>query len=198
MENLLIRPAKSEDAAAMLDIYKHHILHTSVTFETEVPDLKVFRQRLENIMVLYPWLVLEYDNKVAAYAYAGPYRSRSAYQWHTEVSVYVHEQFAKMGFASTLYAVLFEILKAQGFYKAYAVITLPNDASVKFHEKFGFEYMFKYDKVGYKLDSWHDVGWWELILKPFLDAPKALIPFREILKSDNWTKAVETGLERLK
>lgn len=80
--------------------------------------------------------------------------------------------------ATALYTALFDLLKIQGYVNAYAVITLPNANSVSFHEKFGFRYLTTYQKIGYKLDQWHDVGWWEYQVNEHEARP--LIPLTEI------------------
>jgi phosphinothricin acetyltransferase len=161
-----IRIAREADAASLLGIYTPFILHTGITQETEIPSLENFQQRIISTLEERPWLVCEMDGETAGYAYAGKHRERKGYQWCTEPSVYVNEKYYRQGVANALYTALFEILKLQGFVNAYAVITLPNDKSVAFHEKFGFRYLATYKKIGYKFGQWHDVGWWELQVNP--------------------------------
>ena len=84
----------------------------------------------------------------------------AAYQWSVDVSVYVHERARRRGMARALYGALSTVLVQQGFYNAYAGIALPNAASIGFHEALGFALVGVYRKVGFKLGSWHDVGWW--------------------------------------
>lgn len=167
----LIRIATPEDAAAILAIYAPYIEKTSFTFETGVPSAGEFADRIRSYLLNWPWLVCETDGVLAGYAYATRYRERTAYQWCTESSVYVHDDFQRLGIARALYTALFEILKKQGFRNVYAVINLPNEKSVAFHESCGFEYFATYEKVGYKLGQWKNVGWWRLILNEFGDEP---------------------------
>ena len=162
-----VRIATTSDAHAMLDIYTPYILSTAFTFETEVPSTEQFTKRIETYLEKYPWLVCEVDNKIAGYVYASTHRDREAYQWTCESSVYVHDDFKGKGVGSELYAVLFEILKYQGVRNVYAGITMPNEASEKMHAKCGFERFAIYDNIGYKLDSWHKVGWWKLQLNGY-------------------------------
>jgi phosphinothricin acetyltransferase len=82
------------------------------------------------------------------------------------VSVYVHAQQRKRGLGRRLYTALFELLRLQGFYSAYAGIALPNEASVQLHEALGFVPIGVYRAVGYKLGAWRDVGWWQCDLLP--------------------------------
>jgi phosphinothricin acetyltransferase len=161
-----IRTARAADAASMLGIYAPFILNSGITQETKIPSLENFQQRIISTLEERPWLVCEIDGEIAGYAYAGKHRERNGYQWCTEPSVYVHQKFHRHGVANALYTALFDILKQQGYVNAYAVITLPNEKSVAFHERFGFRYLTTYKKIGYKLGQWHDVGWWELQVSP--------------------------------
>ncbi|HMK26117.1 MAG TPA: arsinothricin resistance N-acetyltransferase ArsN1 family B [Chitinophagaceae bacterium] len=177
-----IRLATPADAKAILDIYAPYIENTSFTFETEVPSIEEFANRIQTYLLNWPWLLCEVDGKIAGYAYATRHRERTAYQWCTESSVYIHDDFQRAGIARVLYTALFEILKKQGFRNVYAVINLPNDKSVALHESCGFEYFATYEQVGYKLGKWKNVGWWRLILNEFGDEPAAPIKFSELDK----------------
>jgi len=177
-----IRLATENDAAGILEIYAPYIESTSFTFEMEVPSLEVFGERIKTYLINWPWLVCEIDGKIAGYAYATRYRERVAYQWCTESSVYIHNDHLRSGIARVLYMALFKILKRQGFRNVYAVINLPNDKSVQFHESCGFKYFATYEKVGYKLGKWKNVGWWELSINEYGDEPAAPIKFSEMNK----------------
>ena len=176
----LLRLAVEKDAPGILDIYAPYIESTSFTFETETPGIEAFAERISSYLQNWPWLVCEVDGKIAGYAYATRYRERTAYQWCTESSVYIHDDFQRSGIARALYTALFEILKRQGFRNIYAVINLPNDKSVAFHESCGFEYFATYEKVGYKLGKWKNVGWWRLIVNEFGMEPEAPVKFAEL------------------
>ncbi len=178
-----IRLANEADASGILDIYAPYIENTSITFETEVPLVESFGKRIGTFLQNWPWLVCEADGRIAGYAYASRYRERVAYQWSVECSVYVHDDFLRKGVAKALYESLFEILKKQGFRNVYAVINLPNDRSVSFHEKCGFRYFATYEQVGYKLGKWKNVGWWRLILNEFNDEPSPPVPFSKLEKN---------------
>lgn len=176
----MIRIASPQDSAALLEIYSPFIRNTSITFETEVPSTDDFGNRIQIYLLNYPWLVYESEGKIAGYAYASRHRERTAYQWSVETSVYISDQFTQKGVASALYKKIFAILSLQGFRNAYAVINLPNDRSVAFHEKMGFSYFATYEKVGYKLGRWKNVGWWQLNLNDYTDEPAAPIPFSSL------------------
>jgi phosphinothricin acetyltransferase len=173
----MIRQAGEKDAKELLKIYTPFILNSGITQETEVPAEQEFQQRITETIKERPWLVCEINGEIAGYAYAGKHRERKGYQWCTEPSVYVAEKFYRHGVASALYTALFEILILQGYVNAYAVITLPNEKSVAFHESFGFTYLTTYKKIGYKLGQWHDVGWWQLQLNPHTDNPQQPVKF---------------------
>jgi L-amino acid N-acyltransferase YncA len=162
-----VRIAKADDAESVLEIYRPYILTTAFTFETEVPSTEQFGKRIETYLQKYPWLICEIDNKIAGYAYASTHREREAYQWTCESSVYVHDNFKGRGIGKELYAALFRILQIQGIRNVYAGITIPNKPSEHLHAKSGFELFATYENIGYKLGSWHKVGWWKLQLNGF-------------------------------
>jgi phosphinothricin acetyltransferase len=135
-----------------------------MTFELEPPNLVEMKRRISEILLSYPWLVAIEQNKILGYAYACAFRSRKAWRWSVETSVYVAQAAHKRGIGKALYEKLLSILKAQGFVSAIAVITLPNPASVRIHEQFGFEQVGVFKNVGYKCDSWHNVAFFELEL----------------------------------
>ncbi|HQU56457.1 MAG: arsinothricin resistance N-acetyltransferase ArsN1 family B [Chitinophagaceae bacterium] len=177
-----IRLATPADATAILAIYAPYIEQTSLTFEIEVPSVDAFANRIKTYLQSWPWLVSEVDGKIVGYAYASQYRERVAYQWSIECSVYVDEDFHGTGIAKALYTSLFEIVKRQGFNNIYAVINLPNDQSVAFHEKCGFQYFATYEQVGYKLGRWKNVGWWRLIVNEFIDEPPVPVLLKDFNK----------------
>ena len=167
---LSIRLAHADDAAGCLEIYRPAVLTGAISFEITVPDLTEMEARIAGTLAAHPWLVSDDAGGVTGYAYAGPHRSRGAYQWCAEVSVYVREDARRRGLASALYTAVFQCLRHQGYYNAYAGVTLPNPASVAFHESMGFIPVGVYRAIGYKFDRWHDVGWWSLRLG-YGDAP---------------------------
>ena len=177
-----IRLALPSDAKDILAIYAPYIRDTSFTFETEIPSEDDFKKRISTYLETWPWLVCEINGMIAGYAYGARYRERSGYQWCTESSVYIHDDFHRKGIARALYKTLFDILKKQGFRNVYAVINLPNEKSVIFHESCGFSYFATYEQVGYKLGKWKTVGWWRLILNEFSDEPPPPVKFSEMDK----------------
>jgi phosphinothricin acetyltransferase len=175
-----IRIATPIDAKDILSIYAPYIINTSYTFETEVPTEFMFSQRIRNYLEMRPWLGCVIQGKLAGYAYASSYRERTGYQWCAESSVYIHDEFhgRKIGFH--LYKVLLEILQMQGYRNIYAVINLPNEPSVKLHEKCGFKWFATYEKVGYKLGRWKNVGWWKLSMNSYNEEPAPPTKFSQM------------------
>jgi phosphinothricin acetyltransferase len=194
----LIRLAVEEDAGAVLEIYAPYVRSTPASFETEVPDVEIMRSRISSTLKSHPWLVCETQGEVLGYAYASPYRSRAAYVWSLEVSAYVHPQAQHKGIGRALYTSLFQILKLQGIYNLYAVITLPNPASVGLHEALGFSPIGVFDHVGYKLGAWHNVGWWHLALQEPSSQPIKPLLLEEIKNSPGLADALKTGISLLR
>jgi phosphinothricin acetyltransferase len=159
--SISIRPVKISDADFCLSLYSNYVVGSAVSFELEAPSLVEFSNRIDTISKRFPYLVAEENGNVIGYAYASAYRDRAAYQWNVEVSIYVEDQNKKSGVATALYTQLFNELERIHICKAFAVIALPNDASVGFHHKMGFVKFATYTNVGFKLNQWHDVLWME-------------------------------------
>lgn len=175
-----IRTATAADAAAILKIYTPFVLTTAISFETAVPLQKDMEGRIEKCLQKFPWMICEVDNSIAVYVYGSVHREREAYQWTCESSIYMDEEFRGKGLGILLYQTLFKLLKQQGFVNVYGGITLPNNASIKLHEKCGFVHFATYDNVGYKFGSWHKVGWWRLLLNEYHPKPSPPLPFSQL------------------
>ncbi len=161
MSDVVIRPAKGEDAAAIQAIYEPIVTGTAISFELEPPTVAEMAERIARVSDSHAWLVAEVpDGRIAGYAYGTPHRPRAAYQHSVEVSAYMHGDFRGMGIAGRLYGRLFDVLAQGDFFHAFAGITLPNDASVALHKSVGFEAIGSFPNVGFKLGAWHDVSWW--------------------------------------
>ncbi len=172
-----IRTARDEDAAAIHAIYAPSVSAGTATFETELPGVDAMRERLRARLKHYPWLVWEEASEVLAYAYAGRFRERAAYDWIAETSIYVRADAQRRGIARQLYGALLDVMRQQGITQAVGVITLPGAASVAMHEAMGFQPAGVWRQCGYKLGQWWDVGVWQKELQPAANPPAAVIPF---------------------
>jgi phosphinothricin acetyltransferase len=181
------------DAAAIADLYRPIVESTFISFETEPPDTQEMRRRIADTLTSYPWLVYEVSGTVAGYAYAARHRTRAAYRWSVDTAVYVHPDVRNSGVGRGLYRSLFGILAKQGYFTANAGIALPNPASVALHEGVGFQPIGVYRNVGYKLGGWHDVGWWQLELRPCELAPRRPLELQTIRERDDWDALLARG-----
>ncbi len=161
----MIRQANTADAAAIVAIYNHYVLNTSVTFEEEAVTTEQMAERIGQLKADgLPWLVLEQSGEVLGYAYATKWRVRSAYRFSVESTVYVKDGVTAKGLGSQLYQQLLAELKVLGLHLVIGGITLPNKQSVALHEKFGFEKCGHFHQVGFKFEQWRDVGYWQKLL----------------------------------
>jgi len=194
--NAIIRLAEQQDVPGILEIYTPFILHTAVTFEEIVPDEASFWKRIQEIMDDLPFLVCEINGRIAGYAYASAYRSRASYRWTKEVSVYVHPDFHRRKVAHALYTSLHDMVRFQGIANLLAIITMPNESSVAFHEFFGYRKCAEFSKVGFKLNEWQNVGWFELFLQDENATPKErILKIDEIIGLQVFQDAIKKGLD---
>jgi L-amino acid N-acyltransferase YncA len=155
----LVRDATISDATFCASIYAPYVTGTAVTFETDPPGREEMAKRIAGALASHAWVVLSDSGRVVGYAYAGPYKSRPAYRWSCEVSVYVEMGRRRTGAGRALYGALFERLERRGYRMAVAGMTLPNEASIGLHRAMGFETVGTYRRIGWKHGAWHDVAW---------------------------------------
>lgn len=158
-----IRKVELKDAAQIAEIYNYYILKTHHTFETEALSAAEMERRIAETSADYPYLVAETDGAIQGYLYAAQFKLRQAYKHSVEASIYVRNDAKQKGTGSALYKKFFEELEETDIHAIFAAISLPNDASVKFHEKLGYEKVAHFREVGYKLGRWVDVGFWEML-----------------------------------
>ena len=162
----MLRPATPADAAAIAAIYNHYVLTTIITFEEEaVTDADMAGRIAEVATAELPWFVWEETGRVLGYAYASKWKSRCAYRYAVEASVYLDQSATGRGLGSKLYAALIADVKARGMHAIIGGAALPNPASVALHEKLGFTKIAQFKEVGWKFENWIDVGYWELVLR---------------------------------
>ncbi|TBR37438.1 N-acetyltransferase family protein [Marinomonas agarivorans] len=161
----MIRTVTVSDAAALAAIYNYYVDHTVITFEEVRVTVDEFRHRIATALSQgHQWLVLEENNTLIGYAYSGLWKSRSAYRYTHEVTIYLAPDQSGKGFGSQLLTALFQQLANTNIANLMAVIALPNPASVALHESLGMKKVAHFSKVGYKFSQWVDVGYWQLSL----------------------------------
>jgi phosphinothricin acetyltransferase len=166
-----VRPADERHASQIADIYDHYIASSHATFEIEPVTTAEMLRRIEAGRTAgYPFLVCEEVSNegiagtgVVGYAYGHQYRPRHAYLHSIEVSVYIKPGNEGRHIGTALYTKLFDEIKSLDFHTIIAGISLPNNASVALHEKFGFTKVAHFHQVGRKFGRWIDVGYWQLI-----------------------------------
>ncbi len=158
---MIIRKVELSDASQIADIYNYYILNTHHTFETEALTSKEMEDRISELIGKHPYLVAEIDGEIQGYIYAAQFKLIQAYRYAVEASIYVRNQQKQRGIGSGLYNKFLDELEETEVHAIIAGISLPNDASVGFHEKLGYEKVAHFKEVGYKLGRWVDVGFWE-------------------------------------
>jgi L-amino acid N-acyltransferase YncA len=169
-----VRDATKHDAGACAAVYAPYVTDTVVTFESEPPSAADIAERIAAAQRTHAWLVLEDDGRVVGYAYGGPYRSREAWRWSCETSVYLETGRRRGGGGRALYTALLDRLAARGYRTAIGVMTLPNDASEGLHRAMGFAAVGVHPRIGWKFGAWHDVAFAQRALGPEDAAPTEL------------------------
>jgi phosphinothricin acetyltransferase len=161
-----VRVATPADARAIAAIYAPYVLETAISFEEVPPEHTEMAARMVSILETYPYLLFDDGDRVLGYAYGSQHRSKPAYRWSVETTVYVDRQAHRTGIGRALYVELLELLTRQGFHVAFAGIVLPNDKSVGLHEAMGFSHLGTFAEIGFKFGALQDLGWWRRILSP--------------------------------
>lgn len=174
---MIVRLAEPQDVPGLLRIYAPYVRNTAITFEYEVPTPEEFSRRLAQIQEWYPYLVAEEDGQILGYSYASAFKTRAAYDWSVETTIYVDGSRKGKGIGRMLYTALEECLSLQNICNLCACIAYPNPASIAFHEAFGYRSAAHFHKSGYKAGRWYDMIWMEKELKPHLIPPASVIPF---------------------
>lgn len=157
----MIRPVVKEDAPMICDIYNYYVENTVITFEENPVDADEMGRRIQNITETHPWIVFEEEGLILAYAYASPWRVKSAYRFSAELTVYADVNHRGKKIGSTLYTALIKKMEEMGKHCLYGVIAVPNEASDKLHKRLGFTKCGHFHQVGYKFGKWVDVSYWE-------------------------------------
>ncbi|MFN8577452.1 MAG: N-acetyltransferase family protein [Candidatus Sericytochromatia bacterium] len=160
----MIKNVKIEDIEQICNIYNYYIENTFVTFEEEIINYQEMKNRIDNITKNYPFLVYKKNDEVIGYAYGNIWKQRASYKHTVESTIYLSHKNIKKGIGSMLYSQLIEELKKQNIHNVIGGIALPNEASVRLHEKLGFKKCAHFTQIGNKFNQWIDVGYWEKIL----------------------------------
>lgn len=159
-----IRKGTKQDIPVVTSIYNHYIEKTVITFEMELISETTMLNRFETITKKHPFLVGELNGTIVGFAYASPWRSREAYRNSVETTVYLSSNKTGNGYGILLLEELIKQLKQLKCHAVMAGIALPNEASVKIHERLGFQKVAHFKQVGHKFNKWIDVAYWELLL----------------------------------
>jgi phosphinothricin acetyltransferase len=161
----MIRRVTIEDAADIQGIYNYYVAHTAVTFEERAVTLGEMETRIRGISAKYPWFIREEEDAgLLGYAYVNTWKDRPSYRYSAELSIYVKDGHQGRGIGVELMDRLLGEVRNTDIHALVSGITLPNERSVALHEKFGFKNIACFREIGFKLDKWLDVGYWELVL----------------------------------
>jgi phosphinothricin acetyltransferase len=165
MSEVTIRRAEQGDLSALLDIYNHYVRTTPITFDLEPRTLTQRQQWFDQFKPSGPHqcFVAVKGGRPIGWACSDRFKAKAAYDTSVSTSIYVAHMEMRQGLGRRLYETLFEAL-AGGQHRAYAGITLPNEASVGIHRAFGFELIGTQREVGRKFGKFWDVALYEKAL----------------------------------
>jgi phosphinothricin acetyltransferase len=158
----MVREALISDAKTIAEIYNYYILNTIITFELDPITPQEIVNRMEKYKTVGPYLVYEEAGEVTGYAYVSKFRDRKAYENSVESTIYLKNGFGGKGTGFKLYIELLSQVSTK-YHVIIGGIALPNEASVRLHEKCGFEKVGHFLQVGRKFGKWIDVGFWQKI-----------------------------------
>ncbi|MGA1600146.1 MAG: GNAT family N-acetyltransferase [bacterium] len=163
-----IRPLAPEDLPSVQEIYAHHVLQGTGTWEWEPPSLEEMQARAHNLVNAgLPYLIADVEGQIAGYAYAGPFRPRTGYRHTLEDSVYLHPGFTGQGLGPALLRELVRRCAALGYREMIAVIgDSANQRSIRMHEKVGFVEVGVLKNVGFKFERFLDSVYMQVHLNP--------------------------------
>lgn len=161
MDDVKVRPATRADLPRLTEIYNHYIINTPITFDLKPVTVEERARWFEEHAgsARHRLFVAEIEGTVVGWAGTGPFRDRAAYNTSVEMTIYCAPDATRRGIGASMYRVLFEALKNEDINRLLAGITLPNDASLKLHRRFGFTDVGIFSECGRKFDRYWDVLW---------------------------------------
>lgn len=175
-----IERVTTNDAAELLKIYAPYVVNTAISFEYDVPTVEEFTNRIQTISAKYPYIkAVDEQNEIVGYAYAGSFKSRRAYDWAVETTIYVKGDKRRNGVGRMLYEALEKALKDMGILNLNACIAMTENEdehltkdSFYFHEKLGYHLVGTFHKCGYKFNKWYDMIWMEKMVGEHIESNK--------------------------
>jgi L-amino acid N-acyltransferase YncA len=165
--SVTLRAAVRDDAAAVAALYNYFVLNTVITFEESAVPVEEMSARIGAVAARgLPWLVLEGAQGLLGYACASPWKVRQAYRFAVETTIYLQPGAGGRGYGTSLYTALLRELRGHQLHTAIGGVALPNEASVRLHERLGFQRVAYFKEVGFKQQRWIDVAYWQLLLQP--------------------------------
>ena len=170
---ITLRMATPDDAAAVCALYNWYVRHGVQTFQYAPSTVEDYRVNIEQVLQNAPFLLAESaDGRLQGFACAHPWRTREAFAWDVETTVYCAPDCVGQGVGGRLYRALLALLKQQGYHQAYALVTGCNTRSKVLHKALGFKKIAVERHTGYKFGQWLDLEYWLLPLR----APDATAP----------------------
>lgn len=199
MNNVTLRTARISDAPELLALYVPYVEETAISFETEVPSIEEFTQRMIKRLPQYPYIVAQRGGELLGYAYLSPFVGRAAYSWAAETTIYLRLDCRHIGIGKMLYTALESIARAQGIINLEACIGwtdtpdehLTNN-SAEYHEHLGYRMVGRFYKCGYKFGTWYDMVWMEKLISEHPETPQEIIPFSELSAETLRKAGIET------
>ncbi|NQY37006.1 MAG: N-acetyltransferase family protein [Alteromonadaceae bacterium] len=169
----MIRKVRVSDAQSLVEIYNYYVLNSIVTFEQESITTEEMANRIQAATAgnasnedHLPWLVAELDGEVIGYSYASKWKERISYRFSVEITVYLTPALKSQGWGTRLYSALLSELNNHSpqINSVIGGISLPNEASIALHEKFGMRKVAHFKEIGFKFNRWIDTGYWQMTL----------------------------------
>ena len=179
---ITLRMATPDDAAAVCALYNWYVRHGVQTFQYAPSTVEEYRENIAHTLQNAPFILAESaDGRLQGFACAHLWHEREAYAWDVETTVYCAPDCIGQGVGGRLYRALIALLKKQGYYNAFALVTGNNRQSNTFHKALGFTKMGVEKRTGYKFGQWLDLDYWVL---PLHDGEGEPQPVRKVLTAE--------------